>query len=305
MPTTLTGSLIYQRIEGLDAQGQPILGPTFDLNDMVNTKLRHHDGFGIGEFAHTTAASPGLHGDFWFGVKYAARTLTVDVILMAAGLGALQTLRARLIDVLNPSVFSGRLELIQANGAALYFDCVLAESLPMPTFQHIGQRGMTLSLRFRSTGAPFFYSPVAQQYTVNPGVAAGNFMVGGFTFPFTLSQSGVFNEVVLTYPGHVPTPVEIRFYGPGIEPVMRNQTLGRTIGFLGSGLSLGQGTLLYINTDPRYRDVTVPGVNGWSYLRESGFWWLQPGPNRLSFELGGSTPATYLTMTYLNRYLGV
>jgi hypothetical protein len=46
-------------------------------------------------------------------------------------------------------------------------------------------------------------------------------------------------------------------------------------------------------------------LSGWAYLRESGFWWLQPGPNHLSFEVSGSNVNTLLVMTYRNRYLGM
>lgn len=291
----LTGSLIWVREDGV----------TLDLNDGVNIKLRHHDGFGIPEFQHAVVGSPGMAGDYWFGVRYPARIVTLDLTLYASGLAALQNLRATVISAVNPTLYSGTLKMIQANGVERWFDCVLAESLPMPTTQHIAQKAMMLTLRFRSVKDPFLYDPIAQEYVVPPGASSGNFMVGGFSFPFILSQSGVYNTVVLTYPGHVPTPVEITFMGPGIDPVLRNETLGRTIGFLGSGMTLATGAVLYINTDPRAKDILVGGLNGWPYLRESGFWWLQPGPNTLSFELGGSSGATTLSMRYYDRYLGL
>lgn len=294
--TDLTGSLIWEREDGV----------TLDLNDGVNIKLRHHDGFGVPEFQHAVVTSPGLQGDYWFGVRYPARIVTLDVTLYADGLAQLQNLRRQVIAALNPTVYSGTLKLVQANGVERWFDCVLAESLPMPTNQHVAQRAMMLTLRFRSVRDPFLYDPVPKTYLVEPGmVSSGNFMLGGFQFPFALSQSGVFNEVVLTYEGDVPTPVEITLYGPGVEPVMRNETLDRSIGFLGSGLTLAEGGVLYVNTDIRERDVLAAGLNGWPYLRESGFWWLQPGPNELTFELGGSSPETNLIMRYFDRFLGI
>jgi hypothetical protein len=292
-----TGTLVYVRADGV----------TLDLNDGVSIKLRHHEGFGMPDFQHATISSPGLSGDYWFGVRYPARIVTIDVTLFAAGLAALQNLRRQVIDVLNPSVYTGTLKLVQVNGVERWFDCVLAESLPMPTNQHVGQRAMMLTLRFRSVREPFLYDPVPKQYLVAAGAASAStaFMMGGFRFPFHLSQSGVFNALVLTYQGQVPTPVEIVLTGPGIEPILRNDTLGRSVSFVGSGLTLVAGGTLDVDMDPRDRDVLVYGGNGWPYLRESGFWWLQPGPNSLSFEVSGSAPATQLVMTWRDRYLGV
>lgn len=293
---SLTGTLLYVREDGV----------VLDLNDGANIKLRHHDGFGIPEFQHAVSPSPGIDGDYWFGVRYPPRILTLDVTLFADGLLALQNLRRTLISALNPTIRTGRLELTQVNGLARRFDCVLAETLPMPTTQHVAQHAMMLTLRFRSVGEPFLYDPVPQPYTVVSGTAApGNFMVTGFSFPFRLSQSGTFNQVVMTYQGDVPTPVAITVYGPAIEPVFRNDTLGRTVSFVGSGLTLPKDGTLTVDMDPRNRDVIYQGGNGWPYLRESGFWWLQPGPNALSFEIGGSTPDTRLVMTYRRRYLGL
>jgi hypothetical protein len=295
---TLTGTLAYVREDGV----------TLDLNDGERIKLRHHDGFGIPEFQHAVSPSPGIDGDYWFGVRYPPRIVTVDVTLYAPGLGELQNLRREVITKLNPTVRTGHLEMVQANGVALWFDCVLAESLPMPTTSHIGQRAMMLTLRFRSTGEPFLYAPgPPTEYAAISGTASpGNFMVTGFSFPFRLSQSGVYNQVTMDYQGDVPTPVEITVYGPGLDPVFSNETLGRRVSFRGSGLLLAdQFSTLVVDMDPRHRDVIYQGGNGWPKLRESGFWWLVPGPNVLTFEIDQSTAQTLLMVRYRRRYLGV
>lgn len=278
-----------------------------NLNDGENIKLRHHDGFGIPDFSQLTAGSAGVDGDYWLGVRYPARTVSLDVVLMAPGLALLQNLREVVIERLNPTVYSGTLKFSQANGTVRWFDCVLAESLPMPTIQHVGGVAMMLTLRFRSVRGPFLYDPTLQEVPVASGsnLSSGTFMSGGFEFPFLLSQSGEFESATLTYDGHVPTPVELMLYGPAIEPVFRNETLDRVVGFGGSGLNLPQGGLLTVNMDPRERDVVFQGFNGWPYLRESEFWWLQPGPNSLSFEVGGTDENTLLLMRYYRRYLGV
>jgi hypothetical protein len=293
----LTGTLTYQRSDGL----------ILDLNDQVNIKLRHHDGLAMPDIQHASSGSPGLDGDYWFGVHYPTRVITFDLILMAPNLAALQTLRRRVISALNPTVYSGTLKITQANGLEYWFDCVLAERLEMPTTNHIGQHAMMLTVRFRSVREPFFYEPLLQQLPVGTGSTGGigNFMVSGFQYPFVLSQSGIFNGFQLVYYGDVPTPIEIVLNGPGIEPVLTNETLGRSVGFVGSGLNVAAGSVLNVNMDPRNRDIRYQGFNGWPYLRESGFWWLQPGPNNLSFQISGSSANTLLTMKWRNRYLGL
>lgn len=306
-------SLIWTRPDGPVGSTRPPI--VLDLNDGVNIKLRHHDGFGIPELEHAVSGSPGVAGDYWFGVQYPARTISLDLVLYANSLAALQNLRASVISAFNPSLYSGTLKLTQTNGVQRWMYCALAESLPMPTTQHVGQRAMLLTIRLRSIAEPFWFDPVLKQQTVITGVGTtGNFMVSGFQFAFTITQAGAYTDTTIEYPGQVPTPVEVTLNGPGIEPVLRNVTLGRAVGFIGSGLSIVQGEQLYVNMDPRARAVLYgvpdPGTgkptgNGWPYLRESSFWWLQPGANALRFEVSGSAAPTSLTMKYYERYLGV
>jgi hypothetical protein len=290
MPDTL----VYTRSDGL----------VLDLSDNVNYKFRHHEGFGIGDFDHTAVDVPTLDGDYWFGTRFKTRTVTVDIVINATNLASLQTKRGQLLSALNPHPYSGKLTLTQSNGVVRCLDCVLSSTLPMPTSQHIGRAHMALSLQFRSVGSPFLYDPVQQSTTITPSG-------GGFTFPwqfpFVLAQSQIYAAPVINNPGDVPTPVEINLTGPALNPIFQNSTTGQTFSFSGglANVDINPGGILYINTDPRKRRVQLYGVDAWDKLVAADFWGLNAGANNLFFDIGNTTVATSLVISWFNRYLGV
>lgn len=287
-------SLVWTRDDGL----------VLDLSDGVSYKLRHHDGFGMPPFDPITVSVPTIEGDFWLGSHFNARVVTIDLVLNADTLAALQARRAEIISAVNPR-HQGTLTLTQSNGVVRAFDCALGAQASMPTSQHIGRSHMGLQLQFRSVGNPALYDPVKQSLIISTAGSLG--FSFPWQFPFQLARSQVYAQPVVNNPGDLETPVEITLTGPGQEPIFRNDTLNQRVSFAGgvAPFFIAQGGNLYLSMDQRRRRVQRYGVDIWNALTEADFWTLQPGANSLFFDIGATTTDTVLKIEWYNRYLGV
>jgi hypothetical protein len=271
-------------------------------------QLLQHDGFAVGEFDHVTTRPIVGHGDYWTDLRFRERVVTLDVLLRASGLGGLQNLRSQLISALNPIRGGGTLALTQSNGLVRALDCVLAEPPPMATAQHIGGRALRTTLRLRSTGDPFFYDPAGSLAIATVPIGVVSNFIFPWSFPWTLGASGIGAGLELTNAGDVPTPLEIWVTGQAVTPKIRNTTTGEAIEFNrpAAPLTVANGSVLYVNTDPRRPVVQIDGVDAWIYLSRAELWQVQPGVNDVAVEVSGATTAnSAAALQFQNRYLGV
>jgi len=290
---------------------RPDTGGGLDLNDGINFRVLHHDGLGISEFDHFSTGVPELDGEYWHGLRYKVKVITLDIHVKATTFIELENKKRLLIDTFNPSLVNvragrvGILRVQQANGTSVQFQCVLHEQATMPTAQHIGQANARYIFRFRSVKEPFLYE-VEEQEIVYTGDSSGVGLSFPISLPFRVGSSGIFQSPVLNNNGHVETPVIIDLEGPATSPILENVTLGRRLAFARAGntTTLTAGQHLVINTDPFAESVEIDGVSRWDKLSEAEFWQLAVGANELSFDIGGTSAATRVTLTYQRRYLG-
>jgi hypothetical protein len=273
----------------------------FDTATTAPFRLLHHEGFAVGDFEHIATAAIDGHGDFWLDARAKERISSLDILLQASSLTGLEALRRQLIAILNPLRGSGTLYLVTGSGDVRAFDCVLAESLPLPTASHIGGRRMRTIVRLRSVGLPFLYDAALRSVSV-PAPGTGTFILP-VTLPATLASSTVGVQMVLSNDGDVPTPVRITVVGPAVTPKLRNLTTGESIEF---ALTIAPASPLYVDTDPRVPVVTLYGAPAWSYLTRAEFWQLQPGANTIEIAFSGtSATQTTATVAWNERFLGV
>lgn len=294
-------SLVYYR---------PDSGAGLELNDGVNFKMIQHEGFGIGPMAHFAAATPELHGEYWYGMRLNVKVITIDLLIYASSLTDLQNKRRQLVQHLNPTLVNndlnklGKLRLTQTNGLAVQMDCILSEEMLLPTSQHIAQRAARYQLRFRSLRDPVLYDPVTQSivYTVS---ATTGFRVP-WRLPLRLSSGGIFQRPTLDPGSDVWTPVLIDIQGPALSPIVKNVTANRTIAFQSSAnpLIMGAGQHLVINSDPNIQTITLDGVSTMQRVSTEEFWGLDTGNNELYFDIGGAGVGTQVTMSWNPRLLG-
>lgn len=132
----------------------------------------------------------------------------------------------------------------------------------------------------------------------------------GFTFPFSYPKSfGVEGQsAVINNEGDALTPVEIEFYGPSINPVIKNNTTGE---FIKIYKTLKADEKVVIDTGFNRKKVeihkgeTVTNAYGFVDWFESDFIQLKPGANEMSYSADSGTEKAVLNIAYRNQFLGV
>lgn len=289
----------------------PVTKAGLNLNDEINFRLLHHDGFGIGDFENLAVGVPELHGEFWYDMKFSAKVVTLDIRIIASSFIDLEDKKLLLMDFFNPAIVDPKrgntpvLRVRQANGRELQLNCILHEAASLPTQQHIGQQNARYLFRFRSLAEPFWYETNPRELLYYLGATTG------FRFPwrmpFFVGAGGIFQRPVLQNDGHAPTPIHIDIEGPGSSPILTNETTDRRIAFQvsGSPLTLVAGDHLIVDTDPFRQTVEKNGVSVWHTLSEAEFWQIEVGYNQLRFDMGGTGAGSRIKVNWARRYLGV
>lgn len=259
-----------------------------------------YDGFGIGEFDHTTVSPPGSHGEYWYDTRMAAKVLSITYVYIGDGVVERLNARRDVVRLFNPLMGPGVLRIAQANGITRDIDCILAESLPLPSEEFLGPGSYRTVVRFKSHGVPAFRDPTLNSIAVAGGTSSSTYFP--WSFPRTFAQSGFFYRVQVTNVGDIDTPVRLTMRGPLNAPIFRNETTGKTVSL--PSLVLGIGDVLLIDTDPTKYVVQVNGVDRWDLLSDTDFWDLVPGINTILFDIGGGTINTGGTLEWYTRELG-
>jgi hypothetical protein len=134
-------------------------------------------------------------------------------------------------------------------------------------------------------------------------------VIGMFKFPLVLpTEMGVLdNKGIVVNGGDVATPVEIVFYGPVANPVIKNETTGE---YIRVNRVLPDGYSLIINTAFGSKKITLVDDEGnksnafGSIDLGSQLWWLAIGDNEITYE-SDSGGTTQVTMAFRQRYVGV
>jgi hypothetical protein len=289
----------------------PVSKAGLNLNDEINYRVLHHDGFGIGDFENLAVGVPELHGEFWYDMRFQAKVISLDVRIIAQSFIDLEDKKSQLMDFFNPVVVNPRigntpvLRVRQANGKELQINCILHEAATLPTQQYIGQQNARYIFRFRTLAEPFWYEAFPQEIVYYLGATTG------FRFPwrlpFFVGSGGILQRPVLHNNGHAPTPVRVDITGPGSSPILTNETTSRRIAFenVGAPLVLLAGEHLIVDTDPFKQIVEKNGVPVWNTLSEAEFWQIEVGYNQLRFDMGGTGAGSSIKVNWARRYLGM
>lgn len=128
-----------------------------------------------------------------------------------------------------------------------------------------------------------------------------------------LSQNRL--EVTVLNGGDADTPMEIRFYGPAVQPYVLNQNTGEKIGV---NQTLASGEYMDINTAYGKKSITITTWdqetgqtvthNAFHYIQQGCvFPMLHPGENRLKYGSGqeGGSLSAGVEIRYDERYLSL
>ena len=132
-----------------------------------------------------------------------------------------------------------------------------------------------------------------------------SYLMGGIQFrlvlPTMFSYRGFKRRAING--GDVPTPVEIEFKGPAINPTVNNLTTGE---FITVNRELGEEDVLTISTTFGQKYVRINGQNAFHYIDlASTFWQLAPGENTLSYQSNNDSIKTRVVVKWKNRYVGL
>lgn len=132
-----------------------------------------------------------------------------------------------------------------------------------------------------------------------------SYLMGGIQFrlrlPTMFSYRGFKRRAVND--GDVPTPVEIEFKGPAVNPTVNNLTTGE---FITINRELAEEDMLTINTAFGQKYVKINGENAFNYIDlDSVFWSLAPGENTLSYQSNNDSIKTRVLVKWKNRYVGL
>lgn len=127
-----------------------------------------------------------------------------------------------------------------------------------------------------------------------------------FTLPFHLRRRGNRKTTILN-DGHLPTPVEIAFYGPAENPRITNETTGE---YIQVNRSLGEDDVLHITTAFGNKTVVIEHqgerTNAFHYIDlDSAFFELRLGESSISYDTDNDLEPQGVEIRYRKRYLGI
>lgn len=245
-------------------------------------------------------------GELALGRRWGARSISLPVVIHADTLDALEAYRRELATSFNPARGEGVLVLSYPNGDRRRISAQYSSGLDVA---EKGRQGgglyydlYTIILKARD---PFPYGDQQELLFNAPEVYEFFAPPGDPENVFYISSGTTTGDSTIIVDSEVDTWPVWQLGGPITSATLRNRDTGKTL-TLSPNLSIGE--TLIVRMDPRTpaRDrITKAGVNVWVGVAGNFpvFWSLQPGSNRITIVLNGTTPDSYARMTYRPRYL--
>lgn len=234
-------------------------------------------------------------------IKTVTRPPVVPVLIRASSEAQFAVARRALRWAMNPNRGAGTLRIKASDNTQRDLVCYCEsgfEGDESDTYR--GPGFAILPLGFKALD-PYWYDSSATVVTLTPGGTTQFFRTP--FFPLQLSSSGISNSFTVNNTGDVQCwPVWV-ITGPGSNPVLTNNTTGKTITM---AVTLTAGQTVTIDTRPGYKTVTrEDGTLHYSYLSfASSLWPLVTGANGISLSMSGTTSASALQLQYKQAYDG-
>ncbi|MGI5900791.1 MAG: phage tail family protein [Christensenellales bacterium] len=271
-------------------------GQSVEFTNDAPLFMKTYHGTGGSPVDIQTQKSPYQDGETLIDTTLEMRDIQLVVAILGTSTAEVMQHRRRLSQVLNPKLGRGKLRFesetgaheidVQPNGApafpggkargALYQECLIELLAP----------------------SPFWLDPYFESRELS-------YLMGGIQFrlklPTMFSYWGFERRVIND--GDVPTPVEIEFKGPAVNPTVSNETTGELIKV---NRELQEDEVLNISTAFGQKYVCINGDNAFHYIDLSSvFWQLVPGENLLSYTSNNDSIKTQVTVKWKNRYVGI
>ena len=243
---------------------------------------------------------PGQPGGRLREVRHGPLEFALPVWVEAASDTALRTALRAATYALDPTRGLGTIRVTAPGGDQRDLQCICVDGLSMT--EKLGESStpvaQRLVLAFRAL-EPYWRATSPTSVSFSSTTPPSFFPI----FPLRLSASEVLVDSAVSNTGDVDAWPVWTITGPGSAVVLRNLTTGATTTF--SGLSLGVGETMVIDTRPGYKTIAKgDGTNLWTYLASGSLWSLRRGSNAIRLEMAGTTAASGLSLSYYVRYLG-
>lgn len=243
--------------------------------------------------------SPYQDGTSFVGVMLANRPISVVAGIAAKTRQEMYQCRRDFMRILNPKLGLGT--LVYTNSARSYAIQAVVEGTPDFDDRIVTNQPLTINFVCPD---PYF----TDLSRISKGL---RFEEGGLTFPLRLPTQFAFASFrgVFQNDGDVPTPVEIHYKGPALNPVVTNETTGE---YIKVNYDLSEDDVLEINTAFGKKRVEVVNQDGtrtnvfhWIDLG-STFFQLAVGQNNLVYDSDreGDRAIANVTIYWNNRYGG-
>jgi len=247
-----------------------------------------------------TQRAPYQDGAAYIDSRLEPRTIAINVFIKATSEADLVDKRRKLVRVFNPKDGEGTLKwqgAIERNIKA-----VPNPGVEFPGGESIGPNWQRCTV-YLLAAKPLFYDP-----EINKPIMAA--FLGGLSFPFSfpMSFSTAGSKLEMKNMGDVAAPVEIDFYGPALNPIVRNETTGKHIKVIKEILD---GEVLKIRTAQGEKSVVIvkgdgSEENAMHYLDDtSEFWHLEPGANTVSYEEESGSQDAEVYVRWYDYYIGI
>lgn len=263
--------------------------------------LQNWEGFGEVPVSLQTRKSPYQDGVTVMEQLLEPRHLSLEVVLLGESKQDVYDKRRFIQSLFNPKLGQGRLEWYQPDGTVYSIGVIPDGSPNFP--------GGEARTGFSQITTIDLIAPDPMWEDVEATKLTLSSVIGMFKFPLVLpTEMGVLdNKGIVVNGGDVATPVEIVFYGPVANPVIKNETTGE---YIRVNRVLPDGYSLIIDTAFGSKKITLVDDEGnksnafGSIDLGSQLWWLAIGDNEITYE-SDSGGTTRVTIAFKQRYVGV
>jgi hypothetical protein len=273
---------------------------TLLLNEATNNLDVYDSDFGFPEVRTVVEAAPDADGTVDTTALIGARTVTLRLWLDSVPWATRQRLVRFLHPKLRPTLFF-RLDEDQPEMRVDLRGDLLSGNLPT-LMQLADQRDVMVQWV-----APSGVLESADLYTVIATTGGAGAEVGrlyDLVYPRLYPASPVLGAATCTNAGTADAYPLIRIYGPCTDPVVTNDTAGRSLEF--SGLTIDAGQFLEVDTRARtIRYNADPADSRYSKLvfPTSRWWTLAPGTNQVRFVPATGSGGASADIVFRDTYL--
>ena len=262
------------------------------------------DGRFMPSWQHYIDTVPNQDGGRYRGTVATLGVYTLPLLLCADDVTALRAKHRELAQAMNPKRGPGTLKIETDDGVIRQIRCIYESGFETDPATEGEEYQQLVALHFRAT-EPYWIDPAGVDVARGKAPAAS---LSPFPLPMRVGPDSVFDQWQESNPGDVEAWPYWIINGPGSNPVLANETTGKTLSL---EYSLGSGDTIVIDTNPGMKTITGPGGVDLFAVSSGELWSLRSGANELRVEMpdaeetGSSVPLQYYpgTWAYDSHYL--